>query len=61
MKKLYVQFFKHGASITPEEQYFVCVDNCGSRETQESIKLQAYNMSVWFTQYPHGRVNFVWI
>ena len=60
MKKLYVQYFINKESAVPWDSHFVCVDNCGTREMQESIAQNAYNMTVFLTQNPNGKAVFVW-
>lgn len=60
MKKLYARFYKNTNDARPEEEHFLCVSNCGSRETQESLKLNTYNTMVWLQAYPLGKVEIVW-
>lgn len=60
MKKLYVRYFVSQNDPTVYDEHFVCVNNCGTRETQESIAMNAYNMTVFLTQYPNGKAEFVW-
>ncbi len=60
MKKLYIVYWSNPACAVPFDKHFVCVGNCGMREIIESIKLNAYNMAVFFGQFPNGKVEHVW-
>jgi hypothetical protein len=61
MKKLYVRYFVNKNDPTLYDEQFVCVNYYGDKEIQDSIKLQAYNMNVFLTTYPDGKVDFVWV
>jgi hypothetical protein len=61
MKKLYVRYFVSKNDPTLYDEHFVCVNNCGGKEIQDSIALNAYNMTTFLTAYPNGKVEFVWV
>ena len=61
MKKLYVRYFIRKNDHTPFDEHFVCVDNCGSREMQESIEANAFNMTTFLRAYSDGKAEFVWV
>jgi len=60
MKKLYVRYFVSKNDPTLYDEHFICVVNCGFSEMQDSIALNAYNMSVFLSAYPDGKAEFVW-
>jgi hypothetical protein len=60
MRKLYARFYENTNDPVPKESNFICVDNCGGKETIDSLSLQSYNIRTWMIVYPLGKVEFVW-